>query len=79
MASSRIMRRPEVEMITGLSKATLYRLAKRPGAFPRPIQLGPRAVGWRKKEIDEWLDTRERAGNPTAVPKPKGSGSTGPQ
>ena len=73
MASLRIMRRPEVELITGLSKATLYRLVKTPGAFPRPIQLGPRAVGWRKEEIDEWLATRERAGTPTAAPKPKGS------
>ncbi len=26
--------------------------------FPRPIQLGPRAVGFLKTEVDEWLATR---------------------
>ena len=26
--------------------------------FPRPIQLGPRAVGFLKSEVDEWLATR---------------------
>jgi len=26
--------------------------------FPRPIQLGPRAVGFLKTEIDKWLEGR---------------------
>lgn len=60
MASSRIMRRMEVQRQTQLSKATLYRMIAS-GAFPRPIKLGARAVGWRKEEIDDWLDSRERA------------------
>ena len=71
----RILRRREVERLTSLSKSTLYRLARGHSSFPSPIQLGPRAVGWRKEEIDEWLATRERAGSLTAAPKAKGGES----
>ena len=57
----RILRLREVQQQTRLSKATIYRLL-RSGAFPRPIRLSERAVGWRTEEIDEWLASRERAG-----------------
>lgn len=56
----KILRRREVERHTQLSKATLYRLI-RAGAFPRPIKLGERAVGWRREEIDQWIASRKRA------------------
>ena len=57
-----ILRRPEVEDLTRLSKATLYRMIKS-GTFPRPIKLGPRAVGWLRQEIDEWVAGCERTGS----------------
>ena len=25
------------------------------GAFPKPVQLGARAVGWIEAEVDEWI------------------------
>ena len=25
------------------------------GSFPRPVQLGARAVGWIEEEVDEWI------------------------
>ena len=28
------------------------------GDFPKPINLGPRAVGWIESEIEEWLIDR---------------------
>ena len=49
-----ILRRPEVEARTGLSRSTIY-LKVAQGTFPRPISLGPRAVGWIAEEIDAWL------------------------
>ncbi len=49
-----ILRRKEVEKRTGLSRSTIY-LRIQNGGFPKPINLGPRAVGWIKSEIDEWL------------------------
>ena len=59
---ARILRRREVERLTSLSKSTLYRLARQSSSgFPMPIRLGPRAVGWLKEEIDEWIATRQRA------------------
>ena len=60
MPDIKILRRPEVERQTQLSKASIYR-QMHAGTFPKPVQLGERAVGWRLSEIDEWLDTRKRA------------------
>lgn len=50
-----ILRLPAVRARTGLSRSTIY-LRISEGNFPRPIQLGVRAVGWLESEIDEWLD-----------------------
>ena len=60
MPDTRILRRPEVERQTQLSKATIYRQMHL-GTFPKPVHLGERAVGWRADEIGDWLDTRKRA------------------
>ncbi|HSL82885.1 MAG TPA: AlpA family transcriptional regulator [Thermoanaerobaculia bacterium] len=56
----RMVRRPEVEEVTGLSRATLYRLIGE-GLFPSPVKLGPNSVGWKESAILEWLDSRESA------------------
>ena len=56
----RILRRQEVERITGLSKASIYR-KMRTGKFPLPLKLGARAVAWRADEIHEWIASRPRA------------------
>ena len=50
-----ILRRPEVEARTGLSRSTIY-LKVAQGSFPKPVSLGPRAVGWVAAEIDAWLE-----------------------
>ena len=43
--------------VTGLSKATIYRLLAR-GEFPARVKLSPRCVGWRVAEVDAWLAAR---------------------
>ena len=54
---TQILRLPAVKARTGLSRSTIYaQLAE--GAFPRPIALGARAVGWVEKEIESWLAQR---------------------
>ena len=53
----RILRLPEVQARTGLSRSTIY-MRLELGRFPRPVSLGARAVGWIESEIDEWI--RER-------------------
>ena len=60
MLEQRILRCAEVTRRTSLSKASIYR-QMHAGTFPRPVKLGERAVGWRAVEINEWLDSRERA------------------
>jgi prophage regulatory protein len=55
-----ILRRPEVQKVTGLSRATIYESMAR-GDFPVAIRLGKRAVGWPQSEITHWLATRPRS------------------
>ena len=57
---ARILRRREVERLTLLSKASIYRLMQM-GTFPMPLKLGQRAVAWRTDEIHEWIASRPRA------------------
>lgn len=58
-----ILRRPEVERMTKLSKPTIYRLIRQ-GRFPQPLQLSSQAVGWLKHEVVDWIATRERTLGP---------------
>lgn len=64
MANS-ILRLPTVKGRTGLSRSTIY-LRVSEGTFPKPVNLGARAVGWLEAEIDGWLASRvEESRNPT--------------
>jgi prophage regulatory protein len=49
-----ILRLPDVKRSTGLSRSTIY-LRMSQGIFPKPVNLGGRAVGWLEDEIQEWL------------------------
>ncbi len=54
--TNRILRRPEVESRTGLSRSTLYAMIAN-GKFPKPLRLGKRAVGWTESMLQEWQST----------------------
>ena len=43
--------------VTGLSRSTLYRLIANK-QFPRPVRLGPRAVAWRRTDVEAWGEAR---------------------
>jgi prophage regulatory protein len=53
----KILRRPEVEKIVGLSRSTLYAMMAE-NTFPKPIKLGKRAIGWPDNVIAGWIDER---------------------
>lgn len=53
----KILRRPEVENFTGLSRSTIYEAIAQ-NRFPKPIRIGKRAVGWRQSTIEAWLAGR---------------------
>jgi prophage regulatory protein len=53
-----ILRRVQVQARTGLPRTSMYKLIKE-GNFPKQVSLGgPRAVGWRSGDIDQWLESR---------------------
>lgn len=56
----RLLRRPEVERETGLSRSSIYRLMDE-GKFPRPRRTAYRAVAWASVEIDVWKASRPLA------------------
>jgi prophage regulatory protein len=45
-----ILRRKQVEAETGYSRSTLY-LRISQGLWPKPVRIGPRAVGWPAAEV----------------------------
>ena len=53
----RLLRRQEVERITGLSRSSVYRLMQ-DGDFPRPVRVGPAAVRWSESDIATWMESR---------------------
>ncbi|MFP4043587.1 MAG: helix-turn-helix transcriptional regulator [Rhodosalinus sp.] len=57
--TNRVLRRRDVEALTGLGRATIYRHL-RAGNAPRPIRLAERLVGWLERDIEAWLASRAR-------------------
>jgi prophage regulatory protein len=60
VASPLFLRMPAVMRMTGLGRSTIYRMIadKR---FPGPVRLGPRAVAWRRTDLEQWSDARPMA------------------
>ena len=50
-------RRTDVEVITGLSRSTIYLMMSR-GEFPRPVKITGKAVAWPESVIKIWLAAR---------------------
>ena len=63
-----ILRRKQVQIETGYSRSTIY-LRITEGLWPKPVSLGPRAVGWPAREVAAineariagWPDAKIRA------------------
>ena len=52
-----LLRRREVEKITGMSHSSIYRLMQQ-GEFPRLVRVGPAAVRWKASDIAAWTESR---------------------
>ena len=52
-----IYRLPAVVTACCISRSTIYEVIRR-GDFPAPVKLGARAVGWRRSDIEAWLESR---------------------
>ena len=55
--NDRLLRRPEVEHKTGLTRTAIYD-AIRKGDFPESIPISSHSVAWLCSEIDEWINNR---------------------
>ena len=57
-----IIKLPAVQLMTGLSRTTVYRLSAE-SKFPARVRLSDdgNAVGWRLSEIQSWIANRPRA------------------
>lgn len=65
----KVLRRSVVERVAGKTRSSIY-AGMAAGAFPKPIKLGSKAVGWLESEIEAWIaeriaerDERERLGS----------------
>lgn len=63
MPNKTILRISDVTARTGLPRSSIY-LKISLDEFPKPINLGSRAVGWLSDEVDAWIDTRIRVSRP---------------
>ncbi len=62
-ADLRIIRLPEVSVLTGLGRGAIYKRLKDDAAFPRPVRLSDSnsrgaPVGWVLSEVQGWVLSR---------------------
>lgn len=57
----RMLRRREVENITGRSRSAIYD-GIADGTFPKPVKIGARAVAWPESVIRNWIAERIEGG-----------------
>lgn len=53
----RVVRKPELWNMIGVSDATIWRMEKA-GKFPKRVQIGGNSVGWFLSEITRWLEQK---------------------
>lgn len=62
----RLLRRREVQQVTGLSRTALYRLIAAKD-FPAQVRLSTNTVGWLYSEVDAWIAGRVVASRKAAA------------
>ncbi len=67
--TQRIIRKPELFGMIGLSEATIWRMEKA-GNFPRRIQLGGNSVGWFDDEVEAWKASKAQNRNNSTCRRP---------
>ena len=53
----KMLRLPEVEAATGLSRTTIWR-KEQAGTFPKRRRLASSLVAWRSDEVETWIEDR---------------------
>lgn len=55
--SNSLLRLPVVLKQTGLSRSSLYALARK-GEFPQPVKISARASAWPAQQVESWIEAR---------------------
>ena len=58
----RLLRRPEVLHLTGLSGPSALKRAIAEADFPKPVRLTARSIAWRLSSVVEWIGSRPEVG-----------------
>lgn len=58
---TRLIRRPEVERITGLSRSSIYEHAATDPTWPGSVRIGPGTVAWVESEVRAWVEQKIQA------------------
>lgn len=58
-APKKFLRLPAVIELVGIKRTIIYERIKA-GTFPKPVQIGPRAVAWDQEELVKWQDSLPR-------------------
>jgi prophage regulatory protein len=53
----KLLRMPEVEQRTGLSRSAVY-LKMKAKQFPASVQVGPQITAWLESDVDAWIDAQ---------------------
>ena len=55
-----LITREQVETLTSFSRSFIYKLMST-GDFPRPVKVAAHSVRWRRKEVIDWIENRQRS------------------
>ena len=61
----RLIRLPELLQITGLSRATVYRLIEQ-RKFPASVQISANSKGWFASQVEAWMQSLRTADGPAS-------------
>lgn len=56
-----LLRVSQLQALLTCCRSSVYKWMHREG-FPRPVRLSRNAVAWYRVEVEEWIQSRERAG-----------------
>jgi prophage regulatory protein len=57
----RILRIADVCEIVGICRASIYNWMKTDPAFPKPVRIGTRNIGFRSDEVAAYVESRPKA------------------
>jgi predicted DNA-binding transcriptional regulator AlpA len=65
VSGHQIIRRNEAAVLLGFTPKHMHEMWRK-GELPPRVQLGPKSIGWRLKDLEAWIDSRivENVSNP---------------